>query len=258
MRNISVFFPFTLLPITCYAFDLSISSMDFNVEPEFSDVREFQFSLDFDGDLSAGVYNTEAQLNSVSYQVSGSLVDGTPSGFPAFALSRPEPMASPLSASVFFTQGSSYEFEISTTAELNDGLQADELIPNEDGVIFTFNGRELNTGRFHPALFVLRDDGTGSIRNSNNMPNPETTVDFGEEYITNFTFDIGNLTLTESTPTPTPTITPEPTSSPTPVETDRSRSNDDDGGIGSIGVGTVFFIYLASLYRFSSRKNLKK
>ena len=67
--------------------------------------------------------------------------------------------------------------------------------------MFEFNGREVGTGRYHPAIVQLNADGTGSIRNSNNTGgiNPSTElevdVDFGEEYITELTFTPSTLTL---------------------------------------------------------------
>jgi hypothetical protein len=78
------------------------------------------------------------------------------------------------------------------------------------GPVFVFNGREVDTGRYHPALFQLNSDGTGSIRNSNNMGentlNPSTgelvDVDFGDEYITNLTFDPNQLTISAAVPVP--------------------------------------------------------
>ncbi|MFW2479992.1 MAG: hypothetical protein ACN4GF_07710 [Lentimonas sp.] len=76
----------------------------------------------------------------------------------------------------------------------------DELTPDlaagiGAGVIFHFNGREEGTGRYHPMLLQFKSDGTGLVQNSDNMGgvNPATLevvhVDFGEEYITNISFD---------------------------------------------------------------------
>ena len=81
----------------------------------------------------------------------------------------------------------------------SDGLQVSELVGT--GIVFEFNGREVGTGRYHPALVQLNADGTGSIRNSNNTGgiNPGSglvvDVDFGEEYITELTFDPSTLTV---------------------------------------------------------------
>ncbi len=125
----------------------------------------------------------------MSYRVSGDLVAGTPSGFPSFALERV------IDGADFYAQGSLLIFDVSDTAVITDGVQVAEL----DGptLVFTFNGREIDNGRFHPALFQLNNDGTGRIQNSNNIvqQNPLIQVGFGEEYITDLTFDAGNLTL---------------------------------------------------------------
>jgi hypothetical protein len=113
----------------------------------------------------------------------------TPSGFPAFALERN------ISGDDFYAQGSSLSFEVRVDAVISDGIQLAELAGN--GVRFTFNGKEIGNGRFHPALLELNDDGTGMIQNSDNIivANPLQQVDFGEEYITDLAFDPGNLTL---------------------------------------------------------------
>jgi hypothetical protein len=69
------------------------------------------------------------------------------------------------------------------------------------GVVFHFNGREEGTGRYHPMFLQLRSDGTGILQNSDNFGgiNPATSmlvdVDFGEEYITDLTFDPSTLTI---------------------------------------------------------------
>ena len=73
--------------------------------------------------------------------------------------------------------------------------------PYNTGVVFHFNGREEGTGRYHPLFLQLRSDGTGILQNANNMGgvNPATMqvvdVDFGEEYITNLSFDATSLTI---------------------------------------------------------------
>ena len=106
----------------------------------------------------------------------------------------------------FYTQGSSLSFTVDAAADLSDGLQVSEL--GGSNPVFLFNGREVGTGRYHPALFQLKADGTGSIRNSNNMGgiNPgsgeEVDVYFGEEYITELTFDPTALTLIAPIPEP--------------------------------------------------------
>jgi hypothetical protein len=69
--------------------------------------------------------------------------------------------------------------------------------------VFVFDGREVGTGRYHPALVELYADGSGKIQNSNNTGgiNPangmEVDVDFGQEYITKLSFDPATLTLAE-------------------------------------------------------------
>jgi hypothetical protein len=97
-------------------------------------------------------------------------------------------------------------FEIAAGADLTDGLQVGELAGANP--VFLFNGREVGTGRYHPALVQLNNDGTGSIRNSNNMggvnPGSGEIVDVseGEEYITNLAFDADQLTLAAAVPEP--------------------------------------------------------
>ncbi len=187
-----VFFTlFLLFSSYSSAFVLSFDSDDFGVTTIFNDVSEFRFDIDIDGELSSGVY-LDSVLNSVDYAVSGVLNSPTPSGFPGFELERL------IDGADFYAQGSSLWFEISATANLSDGLQADELVANSEGEIFIFNGREIENGRFHPALLVLNSNGTGQIQNSNNVPN--TTVGeiaFGAEYITNLSFNLGNLIFVE-------------------------------------------------------------
>ena len=167
---------------------LSTTSDQYVIDNVFSDVSDFAIDIVIDMPLASGVYENPP-ISSVVYQVVGVLAEGTPSGFPAFDLQRE------MSGSEFYAQGSSLSFEIVESAELSDGVQADELAG--DGVIFTFNAREIDNGRFHPALFELSADGTGRIQNSNNIPTEEplVNVDFGEEYITDLIFDTGNLTL---------------------------------------------------------------
>jgi len=175
-----------------YAFTLTINSDNFAASPQFSNVTSFDFSIEIDGDLQARAYNNPT-ITSVTYSVSGSLVQGTPSGFDAFALERD------ITGEEFYAQGSSLSFEVAESANLSDGLQVDELVG--DASVFVFNGREENNGRFHPALLELRSDGTGQIQNSDNVPtlSPRLEVDFGAEYITALTFDAGNLTLVAGT-----------------------------------------------------------
>lgn len=190
-----------LQPVLTQAAVISFSNADFGMTPAFSNVQTFSFTIDIDGPLAAGVFNNPS-LNSVEYNVSGALASGTPSGFPAFNLVRT------ITGADFYAQGSSLSFEIAAGADLSNGLQVSELVGSAP--VFVFNGREVDTGRYHPALFQLNSDGTGRIRNSNNMgentPNPSTgelvNVDFGKEYITNLTFDPSQLTISAAVPVP--------------------------------------------------------
>ena len=170
---------------------LTTSNADYQVTNVFSDVGVFTIEVVIDAPLAAGVYNNP-DIISVSYQVSGSLTPGTPSGFPAFALVRD------ISGAEFYAQGSSLSFEISPAAVLTDGVQVTELVGN--GVVLTYNAREVGNGRFHPALFELSANGTGRIQNSDNVvtENPFQQVIFGEEYITDLAFDPGNTTVLTS------------------------------------------------------------
>lgn len=167
---------------------LSVSSDDFQVTPVFSNVPDFDIDIEIDAPLAPGIY-VNPDIVSVVYSVTGSLTAGTPSGFPSFALQRT------IAGADFYTQGSSLSFEIGPNAVLDDGVQVAELIGS--GIVFTFNGREVGNGRFHPALLELAADGTGRIQNSDNVivENPLQQVDFGDEYITDLMFDPGNTTL---------------------------------------------------------------
>ena len=120
------------------------------------------------------------------------LEPGTPSGFPSFDLQRS------ITGTEFYAQGSSLSFEVDAAAILEDGIQVAELVGN--AVVLEFDGREIDTGRFHPAILQLNANGTGILQNSNNTPNS----DFGEEYITDLSFDPGNLTVLNRPPPVTP------------------------------------------------------
>ena len=181
-----------LAPALSWADRLTFQAIDFELNPTFSDVRTFAFSINLAIPVTAGSSYSNPELTRVDYNVFGTL-DDTPSGFPAFDLVRA------ISGSEFYNQGSSMMFEVDITADLSDGLQVSELVGT--GIVFEFNGREVGTGRYHPALVQLNADGTGSIRNSNNTGgiNPGSglvvDVDFGEEYITELTFDPSTLTV---------------------------------------------------------------
>ena len=154
----------------------------------FNVIRNFEFVIEVDAPLAAGMSYSDPALVGVFYNVYGVLDEPTPSGFPAFNLLRT------IGGAEFYAQGSSFDFSINASADLSDGLQVAELDS------FTFNGREIGTGRFHPALVVLHNDGTGSLQNSNNVPVDQpppdgVTVDFGEEYIVTLSFDPATLTI---------------------------------------------------------------
>lgn len=167
---------------------LSTSSSDYEITNIFSDVDFFTIDIEINAPLATGVY-TNPEIISVNYQVTGDLAPGTPSEFPAFDLQRS------ITGAEFYAQGSSLSFEISESAVLSDGVQAAELVGDE--LILTFNAREVDNRRFHPALLELNANGTGRIQNSNNVPtqNPLVKVSLGAEYITDLIFDTGNTTL---------------------------------------------------------------
>ena len=183
---------FALLPSLSWADVLTFQDSDFALNPIFSDVQTFEFYIDLAVPVRAGSTYSDPELIRIDYRVFGTLGD-TPSGFPGFNLERT------ILGSEFYDQGSSMSFEVAITADLSDGVQVSELVGL--GIVFEFNGREVGTGRYHPALVQLNANGTGSIRNSNNQGgiNPgsgmKVDVDFGEEYITELTFDPSTLTL---------------------------------------------------------------
>jgi len=176
------------------AFVISFEASDFGKTTIFSNVTTFAFSIDIAGPLTAGTVYNDPTLNGVDYNVFG-LLATTPSGFPAFNLVRS------IGGAEFYTQGSSLSFEVAVGANLTDGLQVSDLVGD-----FIFNGREVDTGRYHPALVELHSDGTGRIQNSNNFGdttlNPSSgelvNVNFGEEYITDLTFNASTLTLADA------------------------------------------------------------
>ena len=172
--------------------NLSISDADFQVTTVFNQVGTFDIDIEFNSPLERGVY-INPDIIEVEYTVSGTLVDPTPSGFPQFALQRT------ITGAEFYAQGSSISFEIAANATLSDGVQIGELVGN--GIVLTFNGREIGNGRYHPALFELNANGTGQIQNSNNIivENPLEEVDFGDEYVTTLMFDPGNTTIMTGT-----------------------------------------------------------
>ena len=172
---------------------LSTSNTDYQITNTFSDVDLFTIDIEIDIPLQAGIY-TNPTINSVDYRVFGSLAQGTPSGFPSFDLRRS------ITGDDFYAQGSSLSFEISDSADFSDGIQASELVDN--GFIISLNAREIDNGRFHPALFELLSDGTGRIQNSDNIHtlDPLLQVNFGDEYITDLIFVPSELTLISQIP----------------------------------------------------------
>ena len=164
----------------------------------------------------AGGLFADPTINTIEYNVSGSLAT-TPSGFSGFNFQLSHlvapPPAGPTSilGSLFYalngtpTPGQTLRFQVSATANLSDGLQVSELEDLGGGVVFRINGRETGEdgrpGRYHPAFLELKNDGTGRIQNANNQGgiNPSTqevvNVDFGEEYITDLTFNPGRFTI---------------------------------------------------------------
>ena len=167
---------------------LSIDQDDFIVTNVFSDVDIFSIDIEFDVPVSRGSF-IDPDIINVTYRVNGTLVAGTPSGFPAFALERI------MTGDEFYAQGSSISFEVASNAVLSDGVQVAELVGN--GIVFTFNGKEVDNMRYHPTLFELNSDGTGMMQNSDNIItlNPLDQVAFGSEYINTLAFDPGNTTL---------------------------------------------------------------
>lgn len=166
----------------------STSNVDYQIANAFSDVDVFDIAVVIDAPLATGNY-VNPDIISVSYSVSGTLTPGTPSTFPAFALQRD------MTGAEFYAQGSSLSFEISPGAVLSDGVQVAELVGN--GVVLTYNAREVGNGRFHPALLELSANGTGRIQNSDNVitENPFQQINFGDEYINDLMFDPGNTTV---------------------------------------------------------------
>ena len=185
-------------------FTIEFGDSGFTQMPVFNELSNFNFSIGINEPLVAGGVYSNPDLNIIDYDVFGVLAQPTPSGFPAFNLERT------IVGDEFYTQGSSLNFTVQSSADLSDGLQVSELEDLGGGLVFEFNGREVDTGRYHPALVQLFSDNTGRIQNSNNLGgiNPssdeEVDVDFGDEYIVDFTF-LPSLTLVAAT-------VPEPSS----------------------------------------------
>lgn len=196
---------YSLIATTASAATISFEASDFNLNTTFNEVSSFDFTIEIQGALAIGVAYSDPVLVSVDYSVSGTLPEGSPSNFSGFALSRPE-AGGLLTGTEFYAQGSSLSFEISATADLSDGLQLNELVGD-----FIFDGLEVGTGRYHPALFIFDNTGTGTIANSNNNGgvNPGSgqvvNVAVGDEYITDVTVtDASSFTLSDNATVPEP------------------------------------------------------
>ncbi len=198
---------FAVSTSTVGAFTLMLSSNDFGKTNVFSTVNTFAFEIDIADPFQAGLF-ADPTITNIQYSVSGSL-DPTPSGFPAFGfqLDHIFPSSPPITGAQFYglnasaVAGQTLRFEISASADLSNGLQIDELMDLGGGVVFRLNAREEGTGRYHPAIIELMSDGTGRIQNSNNQGgvNPATmqvvNLDFGDEYITDLTFNPATFTI---------------------------------------------------------------
>lgn len=219
----------TPLPALAGPFTLSLDTDDFDpggVALEFSRVRIFGFELDFDGPLEAGRLYTNIELQQVRYEVRGGLETSppTPSGFPAFALVRQSRGEGAISAEEWRAQRSQVAFRIAQGANLLDGVQLDELDPiDKQGRILEIDAREwgrLDRARYHPPQLWLHADGTGQLRNSNNSSkdtgtvNPatgqEVHVGYGDEYVTQLTFDPTGITIIAGPTAPGPGTPPVP------------------------------------------------
>jgi hypothetical protein len=211
------------LPSIGQAFVISFNQNNFGVTPTFSNTVTFSYTIDIAAPLAPGVYDNPS-LNSINYNVSGSLVTGTPSTFPSFALSRS------MVGNEFYDQGSSLRFQIAPSADLSDGVQIADLVELADfslpsladpdpllsttigsnNPVFVFNGREIQSvtgfSRFHPSLLGLNSDGTGSLRNSNNIVNLNgfDEIPFGAEYVTNLTFGPATTLSSDTAVVPLP------------------------------------------------------
>ncbi len=187
-------------------------------------VRDFAFDIGLVPGLSSGQSVSDPEISIVDYEVAGSLEAGNPSGFDSFFL-RSEDInrgTGDLTGAQFYGNGASLQFDIAADADLSDGLQVSELEPlagldfpapvDAEDAVFVLNAREDGTGRYHPPVVILRGDGTGQLLNSNNTGvNGQTGrdivtdgLDFGNEYVTNFTFDPVALTIIEADAEPAP------------------------------------------------------
>jgi hypothetical protein len=193
------------------AFVLHIQSPDFITTRIFSTVTTFAFTIFVDEPLAAGTTYSDPSIQGVDYTVTGALSSAATSGIVGgFLLQRPShpPVGGTFSGSEFYGQGSSLQFATLPSANLIDGLQVNELADLGGGLVFELDAREVGTGRYHPPILQLFNDGTGLFRNSNNSggTNPVTgqvvDVDYGDEYITELAFDPQALTLVQGISAP--------------------------------------------------------
>lgn len=194
-------------------FMLSFDHTDFVINPVYNDVLEFNFDIDIDAPLVAGMSYIDPNLNGVDYRILGDVsISPTPSGFNSnFQLLR----SLPGNALYAQSDDATLQFSVDAGADLSDGLQISEL--GASGLVFLLNAREVNQnpGRYHPPIFTLEADGTGRLVNAANVstfPNPDppqgsgliVNVEIAEEYDVNLAFD-PNLTIA-------PPVVPEPAS----------------------------------------------
>ncbi|MEM6943728.1 MAG: hypothetical protein AAF565_08270 [Pseudomonadota bacterium] len=172
-------------------FTLDEGASNFNIALGGGLPFDFGFRIDLDGNLAPGQTVTNADIVEVEYFVEGSLAQPTPSGFPDFQLRRPQnPATETLDGAEWDAQGSTLSFEIDGGADLSDGLQIDELVSN-GGIRLLVSALEQGTGRYHPPVFRIFDDGTATFTNAanNGGVNPATmqvvNVNEGDEYFAN-------------------------------------------------------------------------
>ncbi|MDB4766616.1 hypothetical protein OAG71_02895 [bacterium] len=192
---------------------LQINSSDFGITSVFNDITSFNFEIELTDNVVAGETYDNPDINQVAYQVLGSLPQPTPSGFPAFTLTRS------YSGTEFYNQSpeSGLMFSVDANANLSDGLQYSELVGTGAADILIFNARELNQdpGRYHPPELVLRADGTGQLQNAANastFSNPPPPMgsgmlipdDFaaGDEYIVDLSFAPSATLAATAVPSP--------------------------------------------------------
>ena len=90
-------------PALAQSMFFNTSNAQYQVTNTFSDVDIFTINVEINAPLAPGVYNNP-DIVSVTYQVTGVLTPGTPSGFPAFDLQRT------MTGAEFYAQGSSLSF----------------------------------------------------------------------------------------------------------------------------------------------------